>query len=65
MEWSTDMFFGLGSQVDLDDTMLDLIADTLGGVVMSIIGYVLIKRDVLPVIGQDIKRQIDDMISSD
>ena len=65
MEWSTDILFGLGSQVDLDDTMLDLIADTLGGVVMSIIGYLLIKRGVLPVIGRNIKRQIDDIISSD
>jgi len=65
MEWSTDMFFGLGSQVDLDDTMLDLVADTLGGIVMSFIGYLLIKRDVLPVIAQNIKRQLDDIISKD
>lgn len=64
MEWGTDMFFGLGSQVNLDDTMLDLVADTLGGIVMSIIGYILIKRDVLPIIAQNIKHQLDEFIKS-
>jgi uncharacterized membrane protein YjdF len=64
MEWGTDMFFGLNSQVDLDDTMFDLIADTLGGIIMSIIGYLLIKREVLPRIAYNIKQQLDELIKS-
>ena len=64
MEWGTDMLFGLGSQINLDDTMLDLVADTLGGIVMSIIGYLLIKRNVLPTIAQNIKHQLDELMKS-
>jgi uncharacterized membrane protein YjdF len=59
MEWITDALFGLGSQVDLDDTMLDLLADALGGLSMSIIGYGLIKRGILEQMAKNIKYQID------
>ena len=65
MEWSTDALFGLGSQVDLDDTMFDLLADTLGGICMSLIGYGLIKRDVLEKMGKNIKYQIDQRFTSE
>ena len=59
MEWSTDALFGLGSQVNLDDTMLDLIADTLGGVCMSLIGYGLITRGVMQKMAKNIKNQLE------
>lgn len=58
LEWGTDLLFDLSSQVSLDDTMLDLIADTLGGIVMAFIGFLLIKRGVLHPIARDIKNQI-------
>ncbi len=62
LEWGTDYLFGLTSQVDLDDTMVDLFADTLGGIFMSYIGYLLIKRNVLPPMAKDIKDQIQDLL---
>ncbi len=61
-EWSTDFLFGWGSQVNLDDTMLDLFADVLGACVMSLIGYGLIKRGVLQRIAENIKNQLDEMM---
>ena len=61
-EWSTDFLFGWGSQVNLDDTMLDLFADVLGAFVMSLIGYGLIKRGVLHSIAENIKNQLDEMM---
>ncbi len=59
LEWGTDILFHLTSQVSLDDTMLDLVADTLGGIVMAFIGFLLIKRGVLHPIARDIKNQIE------
>ena len=59
MEWSTDYFFGWTSQVNLDDTMLDLLADTLGGLFMAAIGYGLIKRKVMDRLAKNIKTQLD------
>ena len=59
LEWGTDMLFDLSSQVSLDDTMLDLVADTMGGIVMAFIGFILIKRGVLHPIAKDIKNQIE------
>jgi uncharacterized membrane protein YjdF len=59
LEWSTDALFGWNSQVSLDDTMLDLLADSLGGLFMVIIGYLLIRRGVLQKIAKNIKYQLD------
>ena len=62
-EWGTDVIFGLESQVSLDDTMLDLFSDFLGGIFMSLIGYGLIKRGVLQSIAKNIKNQLDELIT--
>ena len=61
-EWGTDVVFGLESQVSLDDTMLDLFSDFLGGVFMSLLGYALIKRGVLQRIAKNIKNQLDELM---
>jgi hypothetical protein len=62
LEWSTDGLFSWSSQVSLDDTMLDLLADALGGICMSLIGYVLIKRGVMQRIAKKIKYQLDELM---
>jgi hypothetical protein len=63
LEWSTDALFGWSSQVSLDDTMLDLLADALGGLFMVMIAYLLIRRGVLEKIAKNIKYQLDKTIN--
>jgi hypothetical protein len=43
-EWGIDLLFGFGAQWGLQDTMKDLLVDTIGGIVMAIIGVNLIKK---------------------
>jgi hypothetical protein len=62
MEWGTDYLFGWKSQVSLDDTMLDLLADSLGGIFMSIIGSIMIKRGVMDTIAMNIKIQLEKLL---
>lgn len=64
LEWITDRVFGWRSQVDLDDTMLDLLADSLGGVFMAVIGLMLINRGVIQRISKNIIKRLYELGSS-
>jgi uncharacterized membrane protein YjdF len=44
MEWGADLYTGSWAQRGNIDTMGDLLIDTLGGIVMAIIGVLLVKR---------------------
>jgi len=43
-EWASDIYSGTWAQRGNQDTMGDLLIDTLGGIVMAVIGVVLVKR---------------------
>lgn len=59
LEWSSDLLFGWHTQPSLQDTMGDLLADALGGIVIAFLGYFLLKRNVLQRYSQTIKRELD------
>jgi hypothetical protein len=65
MEWTSDYFFNLNAQPDLNDTMGDLFADTLGGLLIVFIGYFLIKRGVLRHFSKDFKKHFEEIIHDD
>jgi hypothetical protein len=65
MEWTTDYFFNLNTQPSLDDTMGDLFADTLGGLLIAFLGYFLIKRGILKRFSKDFKKHFKDIIDED
>jgi hypothetical protein len=65
MEWVSDFFFNLGAQPSLDDTMGDLFADTLGGLLIAFIGYILIKRGILKNFSNNLKKHFDEIIDHD
>ena len=46
-EWAIGKLWGIYFQVDLDDTMIDLLVDTIGATVMAVIGIYLIKNGTL------------------
>ena len=62
MEWSTDFLFGWNSQPGLDDTMGDLFADTMGGLLIAFIGYFLIKRGVLKKLSKNFRKHFAGLI---
>lgn len=43
-EWASDIYSGTWAQRGNQDTMGDLLIDTLGGIVMAVIGVLLVKR---------------------
>jgi hypothetical protein len=65
LEWTTDYFFNLETQPSLDDTMGDLFADTLGGLLIAFIGYFLIKRGILRRFSKDFKKHFEEIIEND
>jgi hypothetical protein len=65
MEWTTDYFFSLNTQPSLDDTMGDLFADTLGGLLIAFLGYFLIKRGILKRFSKDFKKHFKEIIDDD
>jgi hypothetical protein len=65
MEWTTDYFFSLNTQPGLDDTMGDLFADTLGGLLIAFLGYFLIKRGILKTFSKDFKKHFKEIIDDD
>jgi hypothetical protein len=65
MEWATDYFFDLNTQPSLNDTMGDLFADTLGGLLIAYFGYFLIKRGILRSFSKDFKKHFKDIIDND
>jgi hypothetical protein len=65
LEWTTDYFFDLNTQPSLDDTMGDLFADTLGGLLIAFFGYFLIKRGILKRFSKDFKKHFKEIIDND
>jgi hypothetical protein len=65
MEWTGDYFFYLNAQPSLNDTMGDLFADTLGGLLIAVIGYFLIKRGILRSFSKDFKKHFGEIINND
>ena len=45
-EFASDKIFGTRAQLGLDDTMWDLIYDTIGGVVAAVLGSIAIKKGI-------------------
>lgn len=62
MEWTTDYFFDLNTQPSLNDTMGDLLADTLGGLLIAFIGYFLIKKHILRSFSKEFKKHFEEII---
>ncbi len=62
MEWSSDYFFNLNTQPSLNDTIGDLFADMLGGLLIALIGYFLIKRGVLRSFSKEFKKHFKEII---
>ncbi len=58
LEWTSDILFDLNAQPSLQDTMLDLLADTLGGILMAFIGIYLIRKGILKNLTKDFKEYI-------
>ena len=62
MEWTSDYLFNLNTQPSLNDTMGDLFADMLGGLLIAFIGYFLIKRGILRSFSKDFKKHFHEII---
>ena len=62
-EWTSDALFGLGAQWSLDDTMTDLLVDTIGGLFMALVGINLIKTGRLEEMTKDMSKQVDRLIN--
>ncbi|MDY6965125.1 MAG: hypothetical protein SVM80_04040 [Halobacteriota archaeon] len=58
-EWAVDSLFGIDLQWGLQDTMMDLLVDSIAGVIMGIVGVSLIKRGKLKEITKDFGEQVD------
>jgi len=65
MEWASDYFFNLNAQPSLNDTMGDLFADTLGGLLIAFIGYFLINRGILRSFSKDFKKHFEKITDND
>jgi len=65
MEWIGDFLLGLDTQPSLNDTMGDLLADTLGGLFIAVIGYFLIKRGILQRFSKNFKKHFAEIIHDD
>ena len=61
-EWTSDIITGGHEQWSLNDTMSDLVIDTLGGIVMAGIGILLIKSGRWDRMTEDMGKGIDSMI---
>ena len=62
MEWGTDTFFGLSTQPSLGDTMDDLLADSLGGLFVAIVGFFIIKKENFLRYTKNLRKELDDFI---
>ncbi|MEA2051498.1 MAG: hypothetical protein U9O90_01560 [Euryarchaeota archaeon] len=62
-EWTSDALFGLGAQWSLDDTMTDLLVNTIGGIFMALVGINLIKTGRLQEMTKDMEKQVDLLIN--
>jgi hypothetical protein len=61
-EWITDIIFGTYEQWGYNDTLKDLLIDTLAGIVMAIIGVSMIKRGSFDEMTEEFGEQIDKKI---
>jgi hypothetical protein len=64
MEWTSDYLFNLNTQPSLNDTIGDLFADMLGGLLIAFIGYFLIKRGILRSFSKDFKKHFNEIIEN-
>jgi hypothetical protein len=62
-EWTSDTLFGLGAQWGLQDTMTDLLVDTIGGIVLAVVGVILIKKGSLQEMTKDLRKRVDSLIN--
>lgn len=58
LEWSIDLVFGTREQWGLQDTMRDLLVDTIGGIIMAFGGVKLIKSGKLKEMLKDFGLQV-------
>lgn len=58
-EWGIDLIFGTHEQWGLQDTMKDLLVDTLAGIVIAVIGVKLVQRGELKKFTKEFGDQID------
>jgi hypothetical protein len=58
LEWSVDLAFGTHEQWGLQDTMRDLLVDTIGGIIMALGGVKLIKSGKLKELLRDLGKQV-------
>ena len=58
-EWAIGKLWGIPFQVDLDDTMIDLLVDTIGATVMAVIGIYLIKNGTLKELTKSLRKLAD------
>ena len=63
-EWATDLVFGTNEQWGLNDTMKDLLVDTIAGIIMALVGVSLIKRGKFKGMTKDFGKQVDSSIIS-
>ena len=62
-EWTSDALFGLGAQWSLDDTMTDLLVNTMGGIFMALVGIKLIKTGRLDNMTEGLGNRVDTLIN--
>jgi hypothetical protein len=58
LEWALDLFFGTHEQWGLQDTMRDLLVDTIGGIIMAVVGVKLAKSGKLKELLGDLGNQV-------
>ena len=63
-EWITDLFFGTNAQWGLQDTMSDLLVDSIGGIIMAIVGVNMIKSGKLQKMTRDLGRLTNSLINT-
>lgn len=59
MEWTFDTSFGFNTQLGLQDTMKDLLADSLGALLVMFFGYYLVKKSKLKDMTKDIRNKFN------
>ena len=64
-EWASDIYGGSWAQRGNQDTMGDLLIDTLGGVVMAIIGVVLVKSGKMDKATEGIGKLIESKVQKE
>jgi uncharacterized membrane protein YjdF len=64
-EWTTDLIFGSNEQWGLNDTMTDLLIDTIGGIIMAVVGVNLIKKGRLKIMTEDLGKWFNSRIHND